>query len=91
MSYLTDDEVRAAQVLHKRAPYLITNVSNSFFSIARYYGGMTLQGCSYTYMPSHDECVRDDVLALVTKVRKKKAEETISPAVQLPLIDEAQP
>ncbi len=77
-SYLTAAEVRAAQVLHQRAPYAICRVSEGFFSIARYYGGLTYNGCSYTYMGSeHDECVRDDVLRLVTQMRKlatKRAE-----------------
>jgi len=71
-SYLTAAEVLAAQVLHQRAPYALTSVSRGFFSIARHYGGMTFQGCSYTYMPEHDECVRDDVLRLVTKMRRLK-------------------
>ena len=69
--YLTAAEVQAAQSLHKRAPYSITGISNSIFSLARHYGGMTYQGCYYTYMaPPHDECVRDDVLRVVTKMRK---------------------
>ena len=72
-SYLTADEVHAAQALHKRAPYALCSVSQGFFSIARHYGGCTFQGCDYTYMPGHDECVRDDVLRLVTKMRKKQA------------------
>jgi len=72
-SYLTADEVQAAQTLHKRAPFALPNVSMGFFSIARYYGGLTYQGCHYTYMPGHDECVRDDVLRLVAKLRKKTA------------------
>lgn len=69
-SYLTAAEVRAAQVLHQRAPYAICRVSEGFFSIARYYGGMTYNGCMYVYMPQHDECIRDDVLKLVTKMRR---------------------
>lgn len=72
-SYLTADEVQAAQTLHQRAPYALCNVSRGFFSIARHYGGLTFQGCHYTYMPGHDECVRDDVLRLVMNLRKKNA------------------
>lgn len=72
--YLTAAEVAAAQALHKRAPYSITGISSSIFSIARHYGGMTCQGCHYTYMGAQfDECVRDDVLKLVTKIRKAEA------------------
>ena len=85
-SYLTADEVQAAQKLHQRAPYALCNVSMGFFSIARYYGGLTLQGCQYTYMPGHDECVRDDVLRLVTKLRKKLASRKAGPAQQ-PMLD----
>jgi hypothetical protein len=70
-SYLTAEEVQAAQSLHNRAPYAICSVSKGFFSIARHYGGMTFEGCRYVYMDGHDECVREDVLRLVTKLRKK--------------------
>ena len=77
-SYLTADEVQAAQTLHKRAPYALCNVSMGYFSLSRKYGGCTFQGCHYTYMHGHDECVRDDVLRMVTKMRKKK------PAVESP-------
>lgn len=85
-SYLTADEVQAAQTLHKRAPYALCSVSQGFFSIARHYGGCTFQGCHYTYMPGHDECVRDDVLRLVTKLRKKQAGKKEAPAPQ-PMLD----
>ncbi len=82
-SYLTADEVSAACAkLHKRAPYALCNVSLGFFSIARHYGGLTFQGCKYTYMDGHDECVRDDVLKLVQKMRKRKpVEPAVEPAV----------
>jgi hypothetical protein len=85
-SYLTADEVQAAQTLHKRAPYALCNVSQGFFSIARHYGGCTFKRCHYTYMQGHDECVRDDVLRLVTKLRKKAASEKWATAPQ-PLLD----
>jgi hypothetical protein len=85
-SYLTEDEVQAAQTLHKRAPFALCNVSMGFFSIARHYGGLTFQGCHYTYMPGHDECVRDDVLRMVTKLRKKPAGKKTEPAPQ-PMLD----
>lgn len=74
-NYLTKDEVAAAQALHKRAPYVVCNVSESMFSLARHYGGMKLQGCNYTYIAAHDECIRDDVLKMVTKMRKARAKE----------------
>lgn len=68
--YLTAADVQAAQTLHKRAPYSITGISQSMFSIARHYGGMDFQGCRYVYVPEHDECVRADVMRLVQKRRK---------------------
>jgi hypothetical protein len=84
-SYLTAREVAAAnEKLHKHAPYALCNVSQGFFSIARHYGGLTFQGCHYTYMQGHDECVRDDVLKLVAKMRKAKREAWI--AEQPPLL-----
>jgi hypothetical protein len=70
-SYLTADEVQAAQALHTRAPYALCNVSNGFFSLARHCGGLTYQGCKYAYIPGHDECVRYDVLRLVKRLRKR--------------------
>lgn len=84
-SYLSADEVQAAQSLHKRAPYSLCDVSHGFFSIARHYGGLTFQGCDYTYMPGHDECVRNDVLLMVTKMRKagQKADPAAQPALDL--------
>jgi hypothetical protein len=72
-SYLTAEEVQAAQALHKHAPFALCNVSLHHFSIARHYGGCTFNGCHYTYMPGHDECVRDDVLKMVAKRRKAEA------------------
>lgn len=87
-SYLTADEVQAVSHLHRVAPYALCNVSHGFFSIARHYGGLTYQGCHYTYMTGHDECVRDDVLRLVTKLRKlrkKSAGEQEAPATQTAL------
>ncbi len=69
-AYLSPAEVKAVQVLHKHAPYSIDGISQSMFSVARHYGGMTYQGCHYTYVQPHDECVRDDVLKLVARLRK---------------------
>ena len=78
-SYLTAAEVAAAQVLHKKAPFALFNVSRGFFSIARHEGGLTFKGCGYTYMPGHDECVRDDVLRMVTRLRKLQAKASAEP------------
>ena len=90
-SYLTAAEVRAAQVLHQRAPYALTNVSCSFFNVARHYGALTFQGCSYTYMPGHDECVRDDVLRLAMAMSKLKAKAAVPDHEQMALPIEGEP
>jgi hypothetical protein len=71
--YLTAAELQAVQHLHKRAPYSITGVSRSMFSVARHYGGMTHNGCQYLYVPPHDELVRADVFKVVGKLRREKA------------------
>lgn len=72
-NYLTADEVQAAQTLHKRAPYSITQIRSGYFSLARKAGAITFQGCDYTYMgDDYDECVRDDVLKLVTELRTNR-------------------
>lgn len=70
-AYLSAEEVEAAQALHKRAPYAISGISQGIFSLARC-GGMTYQGERYTYIPVHDECVRDDVFKMVQKMRRAK-------------------
>lgn len=46
------------------------NVSQTQFSIARYYGGCQYNGDSYTYLPETDELIRDDVLQW--KLKRKK-------------------
>ena len=52
----------------------IANVSMSFFSVARYYGGAKINGHSFTYCPDDDLLVRDDVVKFLTKKKRKKAE-----------------
>lgn len=71
-SYLSDQDVAdiLAKGLHKRTPYLIRGVSSGYFSIARYCGGIKYNGDSFTYMPTTDELVRDDVLKFIVKKRK---------------------
>lgn len=38
-------------------PNIITGVSQGMFSIARYYGGVNLNGKEYVYFPDRDELV----------------------------------
>lgn len=56
--------------LHRRTPYGMTNVSMTQFSIARHYGGCKFQGDSYTYIPTTDELIRDDVLKWKRKQKR---------------------
>ena len=88
-SFLTEDELQAAQVLHKNSPYAISGVSGSMFSLARYTGGIRVSGFDYTYLPAHDECVRDDVLKMVKKMRKAM-KQVVPSSTQLDIL-ESQP
>jgi uncharacterized protein YbjQ (UPF0145 family) len=58
--------------LPKDAPYIITGVSTSIFSVARHYGGMKFQGYRYTYDPVRDELIRNDVLKWLTQQAKQQ-------------------
>ena len=82
--YLSTAEVLAAQSLHRKAPYSITNTSSTIFSLARHYGSIKYQGYWYVYIPEHDECVRDDVLKMVKKIRRdaKKAAQGKAPVTR---------
>lgn len=55
--------------LHRRTPFGITNVTQTQFSIARFYGAPELNGEPYTYLPDTDELIRDDVLCWKNKVK----------------------
>lgn len=73
MTYLTAEELDAIQHMDRGAPYVIAGVSSGMFSIARHYGGMTYNTHRYTYCPAYDECVRNDVIKAVSKLRRDKA------------------
>jgi hypothetical protein len=68
---LTEMDREAIQSLHRRSPYQIINVSNSQLAIARHYGGITFQGCAYTYDPTDATLMRDDVLKFLRGKAKK--------------------
>jgi len=57
--------------LSRKAPFGVTSVSTSQFSIARHYGGIRFNGEDYTYFPDTDELVRDDVLKWQGKNKPK--------------------
>ena len=71
-SHLTDDEIDALKTsgLHTRTPYVIPDVSHGMFSIARHYGGIQFNGDRYSYVPTTDELVRNDVVKWLAKQRK---------------------
>jgi hypothetical protein len=61
------------------------HVSLTQFSVARHYGGMSVNGKQYTYCHETDELIRDDVLKFVAKMRKaKKAVPTATQQELLP-------
>lgn len=70
MSYLTPDELALIQRLPKVAPYAITGVTGSQFSLARHSIGCTAYGHQYHYNPTTDELIRADVLRLVEATRR---------------------
>lgn len=71
MTYLTAEEQAFALTFDAKAPAVICGVSQGMFSIARHYGGIKLNGQSYTYFAEHDELIRDDVLKAVSKMRQE--------------------
>jgi hypothetical protein len=58
--------------LHRKSPFGITNVTQTQFSIARYYGGINFNGSMYIYYPDTDELIREDVMKWRAKELKKK-------------------
>ena len=72
MGYMTEEEIDALQLskLDKATPFAIGGVSQSQLSIARHYGGCKFQGRIYSYIPTTDELLRDDVVKWLTKHRK---------------------
>ena len=76
MSYLTPAEklrLRFHSFPPCDAPIGYMDVRRTQLSIARYSGGITVQGKHYVYFPEHDELWRDDVLALVHGWRRTDA------------------
>ena len=58
--------------LHRKSPFGITNVTQTQFSIARYYGGINFNGSMYIYYPDTDELIRQDVMQWKAKQLKSK-------------------
>ena len=51
---------------------MIRGVSQTQFSIARHYGGVSFSGQNYTYLPVTDELIRDDVANWLAKRRREE-------------------
>ncbi len=73
---MTDPQSLADCPLHRKTAFVICGVSNSQFSIARFYGGIKYNGETYTYDPTSDELVRNDVLKWLAKQRKQAKQES---------------
>lgn len=58
---------------HSFKPERIRGVSQSQFSIARYYGGIMFNGRSYIYMPETDELIREDVFEQDEQAKRELA------------------
>jgi hypothetical protein len=66
--------------LHRKSPFGITNVMQTQFSIARYYGGINFNGSMYIYYPDTDELIREDVMKWKAKqlnAKHKKQNENL--------------
>lgn len=72
MGHMTEKEIEALQAtkLDRATPFVICGVSRSQLSIARFYGGCKFQGRNYSYIPTTDELLRDDVVTWLAKHRK---------------------
>lgn len=49
---------------------IIENVSQSYFSIARFYGGCTISGKNFKYFPELDVLIRSDLVGKFKKAMK---------------------
>lgn len=55
-----------------KPPREIRNVSESYFSIARYYGGCKAFGANYVYIPPEDKLLREDLVKNYKKQHRRK-------------------
>jgi len=51
------------------------HISQTQLSVARYYGGCTINDSTYVYMAADDSLVREDVLRKDKKLKKQHAKE----------------
>lgn len=73
MSHLSEIELLLLDLsdLPRDTPFIIGNVMQTQFSISRYYGGCTFMGKHYSYVPTTDELIREDVVRWLTRERKR--------------------
>ena len=71
-SHLTEAELEALQHsgLDREAPFIITGVCDSQFSISRHFGGCRAYHRQYAYIPPTDELIRYDVVKWLAQFRK---------------------
>jgi len=83
VSHLTQTEIDAlnSSTLPRKTAFLIRHVSSSMFSIARHYGGATVDGATYLYLPVTDELIRHDVMKWLAKQRKAAKREHAGPVL----------
>ena len=77
-SHLTQSELEAlgSSGLPKDTPFLIRGVSHTQFSVARHYGGATVNGWAYAYLPDTDELIRQDVMKWLKRRRKMESKQS---------------
>jgi len=85
---LTDAELLALQVQHPPLatdpPWQYAGISQTQLSVARHAGGAVINGHGYTYDPTDDTLIRDDVRKAVMAMRRatKKAAKESAKAAQ---------
>lgn len=67
----------------QQKPEIIHNVSTTQFSIARHYGGCTINGVYYLYDPRDDTLTREDVFKARVAEAKKAAKAKSNTAQQV--------
>jgi hypothetical protein len=71
-SYITDEEALLLQLEPRFEGETIAycGVSQTQLSLACHYGGITVQGKNFVYIPAFDELIRSDVLDYIHKSRR---------------------
>jgi hypothetical protein len=70
ITLLEKHQTAIEQKFGKASRVAIAGVSYTIFSVARHYGGATIDGKSFVYFPNDDLLVRDDVIRFVKKLEQ---------------------